>query len=316
MSGEPELVTPAGQHARVAAVFGDQPHAPFTPCPDCLAYDNDETDTVCPCPGTDVIVCPVCGQRCDLELTAVPTAPQRRPYTVHISEAIEYQGWVLATDADNADDEARRLLDDGGYATGRGHLDVVRLDREVMANDAAEVCWRCRTDPRQPNPACPHPAPGQGGRVAATQTAPALTLDAAAVQAWLDSPNSQHPGSTNAEALGIDDEGFGRGLGGFLSTIEDLLHAEPTGLERRADVNEVLLWLIPDDEVLDQGSVITVDLANGVRLATLHQDIKDFADRDARGIVAAMSALAHIAAQASMVVDTYQRTNTGQTLPG
>lgn len=42
---------------------------------------------------------------------------------------------------------------------------------------------------------------------------------------------------------------------------------------------------------------------------TEHQDIKDFADRDARGIPAAVSALDHIAARANALVRTYQRTS-------
>src|SRR5437773_10738096 len=99
--------------------------------------------------------------RDDREPTGGQTAPGRRRYTVQVSEAIEYQGWIMATDIDDVDNQARRLLDDGGSATGRGHLDIVRFDREVMANDAAEVCWQCGTDPRHPNPACPHPPPGQ-----------------------------------------------------------------------------------------------------------------------------------------------------------
>lgn len=98
-------------------------------------------------------------------------------------------------------------------------------------------------------------------------------------------------------------------MAGFLSTVDDVLAAGPAGLVRRLDVREVLLWRIPDGDVLDQGAVITVDLANGVRLATGHQDVKDFADRDARGIEAAVAALAHIAAQASALVRTYQRNN-------
>ncbi len=310
-----DLVGTDGHTSTVTQMFGDHPGSPFTPCPECLAYDNDETDTPCPNPGADVIICPDCGRRCDLTLTPVPTVPQLRPYTVHVSEAIEYQGWVLATDVNDADDEARRLLDDGGTATGRGHLDIVHLDREVMANDAAEVCWQCRTDPRQPNPTCLHLAPGMADGVT-RRPRPAVRFDAAAVRAWLDSPSAEYPDGTNAEALGIDPDGFGRGLGGFLSTVENLLHAWPPGLVRRADVEDVLMWLIPDDEVLDQGAVITVDLVNGVRLATLHQDIKDFADRDARGIAAALPALAHVAAQASLIVDAFQRQNPAYQPPG
>src|SRR6266545_1022559 len=73
------------------------------------------------------------GERRDLDPTGGRSAPARRPYTVHVSEAIEYQGWVLATGVD----------------------------------DAAEVCWNCGTDPRHPNSGCPHPPPGQGQPLAA-----------------------------------------------------------------------------------------------------------------------------------------------------
>jgi len=300
-----QLTTPHGQSSTVAAVFGEHPHAPFTPCPGCQAYDAGETHTPCPCPGTDIIVCPHCGRRCDLHLPPVPTLPQRRPFAVLVSEAIEYQGWVLATDADDADDEARRLLDDGGSATGRGHLDIVHLDRDVMTNDAAEVCWQCRADPRRPNPACPHPTPHPAGPV---QSPPALVADPEAITAWLAAVNDARPHHSNAEALGIG-TAFGYGHDGFLSTLDDLLAAGPTGLVPRSDVDQVELWLIPDGDILDRGAVITVDLTNGVRLATPYQDGKNFADRDARGLTAAVSALRHIASQASQVVATYQSRN-------
>lgn len=138
----------------------------------------------------------------------------------------------------------------------------------------------------------------------------ALTFDPAAAQAWL----RQHSGTdglTRAESLGVDEEMFGRGLEGFLTTVDDVLAAGPDGLRRRADIGDVELWLIPDGDVLDQGALITVDLSNGVRLATLHQDIKDFADRDQLGIAAALSALAHIAHQVCQLLDTYQRANPG-----
>jgi hypothetical protein len=39
-----------------------------------------------------------------------------------------------------------------------------------MANDAAEVCWQCGSDPRHRNPACPHPPPGQDQPLAAEHT--------------------------------------------------------------------------------------------------------------------------------------------------
>lgn len=54
---------------------------------------------------------------------------------------------------------------------------------------------------------------------------------------------------------------------------------------------------------------VTVDLSNGLRLASLHQDIKDFADRDQRGFAAVLSALAHIADQASLLVRKHHNTH-------
>jgi hypothetical protein len=132
----------------------------------------------------------------------------------------------------------------------------------------------------------------------------ALTFDPAAAEAWLRQPSSTD-GVTRAESLGVDEDLFGRGLAGFLVTVDDVLTAGPRGWQRSADIADVLLWLIPDGEVLDQGALITVDLSNGVRLASLHQDIKDFTGRDQHGIPAVLTALAHIANQVTLLLDTY-----------
>ena len=134
----------------------------------------------------------------------------------------------------------------------------------------------------------------------------ALTFDPVTAQAWLGQPSGQFADMTRADSLGVDDELTGPGVEGFLATVDDVLAAQPEGLRRRADIAGVELWLIPDGEVLDQGALITVDLANGIRLASLHQDIKAFANRDQRGIPAVLSALRHIASQASLVVGTYE----------
>jgi hypothetical protein len=134
----------------------------------------------------------------------------------------------------------------------------------------------------------------------------ALTFNPAAAHAWLRQPSDQFADMTRAECLGVDDELTGPGMEGFLATVDDILAAQPDGLRRRADITGVELWLIPDGDILDQGALITVDLANGVRLCTLHQDIKDFANRDQRGIPAVLSALHHVANQASLVVTTYE----------
>jgi hypothetical protein len=134
----------------------------------------------------------------------------------------------------------------------------------------------------------------------------AVTFDPVAAHAWLQEPSTESPDLTRAESLGIDDEMTDPGVGGFLATVDDVLAAQPGGLHHRDDITGVELWLIPDDEILDQGALITIDLANRVRLCTLHQDIKDFADRGQRGIPAVLSALHHIADQASLVVATYE----------
>jgi len=135
-----------------------------------------------------------------------------------------------------------------------------------------------------------------------------LTFDATAATAWLRQPCPDLPEATRAECLGVD-ELFGPGVEGFLSTVGDILAAEPAGLRYRSDITGVMLWRIPDGDVLDHGALITVDLANDIRLATLHQDVKDFADRRQNGIPAAVSALGHITGQVCLLVERYERTN-------
>jgi len=144
----------------------------------------------------------------------------------------------------------------------------------------------------------------------------AVTFDTAAAVRWLRQPCPDLPEATHAECLGIDDELFGPGLEGFLAAVDDVLAAEPAGLRYRADITAVLLWRIPDGDALDQGALITVDLADGNRLATLHQDIKDFADRRQHGVPAAISALAHIADQVNLLLERYQRTHPDYRPPG
>ncbi len=134
----------------------------------------------------------------------------------------------------------------------------------------------------------------------------ALTIDPDAVRAWLHRPSAEDPDFSHAEQLGVDADLTGPGRGGFLRDVRDVLAADPDGVHRRTDVTRVQLWLIPDGDVLDHGAVITVDLANGIRLAGLHQDVKDFAERGQRGQAAVGTALEHIAAQVCLLVDRYQ----------
>jgi hypothetical protein len=138
---------------------------------------------------------------------------------------------------------------------------------------------------------------------------PPLIFDPAAAQAWLLQPSDEFDDLSRAESLGVDDELTRPRVEGFLNTVDDIPAAPPDGLHRRADITAVQLWLIPDGDILDQGALITVDLANGVRLATLHQNIKDFAGRDQHGIPAVLSALEHIANQVSLLLNTYHTVN-------
>jgi hypothetical protein len=138
---------------------------------------------------------------------------------------------------------------------------------------------------------------------------PPLMFDPAATQVWLHQPSASHAGLTLAEALGVDEELTARGDRDFLPTIRSVLAAEPDGLHRSDEISHVELWLIPDSAVRNQGALITVDLTNGVRLATLHQDTKDFADRDQHGVPAVLTALGHIAGQVCTLVTTYHAAN-------
>jgi hypothetical protein len=137
----------------------------------------------------------------------------------------------------------------------------------------------------------------------------ALTFDPAAARAWLGTPSDQAAGQTRARSLGVDDELTRPDVAGFLSTVDYVLAAGPDGLNRRDDITGVHLWLSLDGQVLRQGAVITVDLSNGVRLATGHQGINQFAGPGQRGIPAVLAALQHITSQVCLLLDTYQRAN-------
>lgn len=56
----------------IAAVFGTDEGAPFTPCEACAAFDAGTTDASCPGDHDPRITCPTCGADCHLCLTDVP----------------------------------------------------------------------------------------------------------------------------------------------------------------------------------------------------------------------------------------------------
>ena len=63
-----ELVTATGRPATLTTVFGPNLDAPFTPCPTCAAYHHGTSTIPCECDGSPWIVCPLCGQHCELRL--------------------------------------------------------------------------------------------------------------------------------------------------------------------------------------------------------------------------------------------------------
>jgi hypothetical protein len=63
-----EVLTAAGRPATLTTVFGVNLDAPFSPCPTCTQFHLGARATPCGCDRSPWIVCPVCGQRCDVHL--------------------------------------------------------------------------------------------------------------------------------------------------------------------------------------------------------------------------------------------------------
>lgn len=63
-----ELIDAQGRFASLSVVFGPDLDAPFTRCPTCLPR-NGRRPNPCGCDRRSWILCPLCGSRCDVELT-------------------------------------------------------------------------------------------------------------------------------------------------------------------------------------------------------------------------------------------------------
>jgi hypothetical protein len=61
-----ELLTATSRPVTLTGVFGVNLDAPFSPCPDCAAFQLGRRAAPCGCDGAPWIVCPVCGRRCRL----------------------------------------------------------------------------------------------------------------------------------------------------------------------------------------------------------------------------------------------------------
>jgi hypothetical protein len=69
--GDRDLHTDRGDSVRIRDLFG--PHGTvISRCRECVAFDDGDTDVMCPCPG-HAVYCPTCGQRCAVTLPDVPT---------------------------------------------------------------------------------------------------------------------------------------------------------------------------------------------------------------------------------------------------
>jgi hypothetical protein len=152
-----------------------------------------------------------------------------------------------------------------------------------------------------------------------TITGPAVTFDPDALHSWLAQPvpmpywaTEDDDPYTRADSLDIDDA-FSRGSGNdLLNGLIGLLQAlrddgEQTAWRLADAVGHIEFFRTDDGETCD-GALIYVDLANGLRLATLHQDFKDFASTEEAGVDAAVAGLTNIAQQANEVMRRYRDT--------
>jgi hypothetical protein len=136
---------------------------------------------------------------------------------------------------------------------------------------------------------------------------PLIRFDADACRTWLL--------AGAAETAGI---GIGSGTANLTITagLDELLALLNTDVDQQAwitapHVHEVLIWRTADDDGIDGGGVLTVDLnylGERVRLASLHQGYDDFTtDTAASGIDVAVEALAHVAATVNREYTTFCR---------
>ncbi|MDQ1250254.1 MAG: hypothetical protein QG597_4633 [Actinomycetota bacterium] len=63
-----ELINADGDFTTISVVFGPDLDMPFTWCKDCLAHREGTRAEPCDCTQPCQIICPLCGQPCDVEL--------------------------------------------------------------------------------------------------------------------------------------------------------------------------------------------------------------------------------------------------------
>lgn len=131
----------------------------------------------------------------------------------------------------------------------------------------------------------------------------AIAFNREVVREWLLHSDE---GRELTRQLAIDDPRlFGVDRAGFLTTVEDLIDAYPDGVDVRSDIDLVAVFRTVSGTSWHDGALVTVDLTNGIRLASVHQEATDFSGR--RGLEAALDALEHVSALVNDLVDVYER---------
>ncbi len=141
-------------------------------------------------------------------------------------------------------------------------------------------------------------------------TGQAVTVNAAALREWLSEPTfggQSHAvwvgvGSAYTSAIGAD---FIEGLTGIFDEMANNPDAAARFWTYGEGVKAVTLFAQCEGDAA-VGALIHVDLTNGLRLSSLPQEPAQFADTDDVGIIAAVYALAHIAAEANRLVSLYR----------
>jgi hypothetical protein len=132
---------------------------------------------------------------------------------------------------------------------------------------------------------------------------PAVAFQPDLLRSWLAQPDPEL--GDRAEHLGVN-ELFSRAHGGLLSGLDELLAAlaqddAQAAWRLQPGVAHIGLFRTFDGDTCD-GAIIVVDLDDRRRLASLHQEHRDFASMSSHSIDAAIQALDSLTATANTVM--------------
>ena len=130
-------------------------------------------------------------------------------------------------------------------------------------------------------------------------------VDPNQVSSWLAAPTGE-PGVSIAESLGVD-EHFDIDSADVHVTLANLVaEADASGL-LGLDEHRLMLLTIADDDGQVDGHLITIDLPDGVRLASALLSSDELLDSGLSGVEAAIGVLETTAALAGEVLTRYAR---------